>query len=455
MLNAKDVLKEFLRIDKSKSFFNKLAICLPGMALKEITALEKKNKCFLPDSLKEHFSNFGQTALRWQKLNAENRIITGSMQITAARNLLNNPGNTDFLNAQFMLAPRPLFDSPDLANGFGIFDHVGMGVYTLIKKQDNHFLDELHLFVAPSDFYKLTLKPVEYIEHAYRFRGLFLWQQYFMSEDAAKNRIYPDDLDKNFSFCFPESELPAFTGSVHTAVHAPEPPIIKNLAELKAAKRKGFKLPKLRLEEGASAATLFRAEKSAGMALPDSLSAFYQFADGLEIYWEQGVLSGGFVLTPLRNMMGGGDHNLINGANMKFAWNQDELFNGIVSMPEVQLPETVRFLNTWRPFINVSYAQDRVLIRADKTTGNWQLAITDSRTYFYELKVPVDLFLEITQTLNGVHYWFWIFVLPLRKEKINDFTIMEIIEQLFPDFDTKTIPESLLTTEKSPVVFGS
>jgi hypothetical protein len=454
MLNNKEVTKECSRIEKSKSFFHKMAVCLPGMPLKDINALEKKNKCVLPESLKEYFTNFGQLVIRWEKLNPEKRILSGAMQITSARNLLNNPGVSDFLNAQQMLAPRALFDSSDLDSQYGVFDHAGMGVYTLIRKKEGHFLDELYLYIAPDEFHKLTLSPVEYVEHAYAFRGMFLWQQYFISGPAA-NRLFPDNLDMNFSFCFPDIQHPEIAGGVFTESDATEPLIINNLAEVKASKPKGFKLKNMKFEEGTSAATLFRAGRAAGIPLPVSLEALYRFADGLEIYWEQVDISGGFKLTPLRNMMGGSDHNMINGANLQYTWNKDELFNGLVSMPAIQLPETVRYLNSWRPFMSFDYAQDQVLVRADKVSGKWILGISDFRTYFYELNVDFDLFMEVTYQLNAVNYWFWLFAEPLRRQNINGTTIVEITEQRYPAFDLNRISGSMITRDKSPVIFGS
>lgn len=289
-------------------------------------------------------------------------------------------------------------------------DFIGHDTYTLLKFVEGKDEPELYLNTYPHHLYPLSIGFSEYIELTIAFRGLHLWQSYFIKPEAGPlHPPVPDRFFRNVKLLFPDVDLSRFP-----EVKQEEPDY--SFAILAAQKNYAGRLNHMvdelqtRLEgvgkvtfesnPGVSLMGIRKAMAVIGQDLPDSFLAFYRSMNGFELEWK---LDGDeytyarFQMPPLQDVFGGlrGEYNR--------DWNS-RFLEGIIDF-DILSEKEVEFCKRLRLIYSAEYNDTFIhLDRLDGKSSEPQLYVSDEG-FFIPLTINFEEFLELLMETRGLEYW--------------------------------------------------
>jgi len=429
---------------------------------KDIIKFESMIKKSL-DDIKKFYEDYSGLSMEW-KIKHENMLtIEGKSFIRSLDSFMNGQQLKSSKKAKKGERHKEYLwedgDDPelikDLEDNYFILDIVEhySKLFTIFKIEDDKV--KLFLYKYPHHFYPLKLSFIEYIEKSIEYRGIYVWQDYFIDrENTTKAALEfldserPDMFHKNMKENFPEIEI--------SDIPEPEKTINKYSFEILVEKKDYFRRfdkrfkqleQKLNNINGAeykleynigklNIPIIRRIEGMLNRALPDSMLAFYSQINGFRLSWKYPLKKdltarASFNLLSLEQMFGGFDP-------MDRNWT-DNMFEGIVTMKDVMDNESLTFAKQCRLMSNEEFNDTVVRFVEGKDEPEIYVMISGK---FYPMKVSFEEYIELVLENMGVEYWqrFHIKKELYPDEEIENYSsTLEAIKSIFPDVDLKNI----------------
>ncbi len=288
-----------------------------------------------------------------------------------------------------------------------LIDDLGLGNAVLMDCNNG----DLYFWLFNVGAYRLSITPEAYFDTAIRFRGLYLWQKFFLTDDTQ----LPADLicivERQVSKLFPE--LTAYSHETATPRYLEISkqrqyvtrfePIYTHLLQ------KGAKVNDAISDYGAKLASVNKLIQSHSIHFDDELLAFFLSCGTFKYDWEinlkNGQKAGGeFFLYGLEDMFGGPREDRHRNVDWDFCTFKFMNFG----KDEADDPDYEQFVNKW-----TFYWDPNCQLLLTLEDGSLKFELMHDVDEIYPFNPPFETFIDRLIDTAGLQSWMY----QIRKEK--------------------------------------